>query len=121
MSLTPLGPGAEFDIIRRILKDAAPPGPEVALGSGDDCALIRAGDSRYLAVSVDLTVQQAHFLLDWGTPELVGGRAVRASVSDLAAMAAEPLGVLVALNVPAEAEPELAEQVGAGCLSACAN
>lgn len=119
MSSIPLGPGAEFDIIRRILEDAAPPGPEVALASGDDCALLRAEDFRYLAITVDLTVQDAHFLLDWGTPELVGGRAVRASVSDLAAMAAEPLGVLVALNVPAEAEPELAEQVGAGCLSAC--
>jgi thiamine-monophosphate kinase len=119
VSSTPLGPGAEFDIIRRILKDVAPPGPEVALASGDDCALLRAEDYRYLAVSVDLTVQDAHFLLGWGTPELVGGRAVRASVSDLAAMAAEPVGVLVALNVPADAEPGLAEQVGAGCSSAC--
>ena len=87
MSVTPLGPGAEFDIIRRILKDAAPPGPEVALASGDDCALLRAGD-RYLAVTVDLTVEEAHFLLDWGTPQLVGGRAVRAAISDLAAIAA---------------------------------
>jgi thiamine-monophosphate kinase len=119
VSSIPLGPGAEFDVIRRILKGAAPPGPEVALASGDDCALLRAEDYRYLAVSVDLTVQDAHFLLDWGTPELVGGRAVRASVSDLAAMAAEPVGVLVALNVPADAEPGLAEQVGAGCTSAC--
>lgn len=118
MSFTPLGPGAEFDIIRRILKDAAPPGPEVALASGDDCALLRAEDYRYLAVTVDLTVEGAHFLPDWGTPELVGGRAVRVAVSDLAAMAAEPLGVLVALNVPAQAEPGLAEQVGAGCVSA---
>ncbi|MGD2218025.1 MAG: thiamine-phosphate kinase [Gemmatimonadales bacterium] len=118
MTSVPLGPGAEFDIIRRILKDAAPPGPEVALAWGDDCALLRGEDYRYLAVTVDLTVENAHFLLDWGTPELVGGRAVRASVSDLAAMAAEPLGVLMALNVPAEAEPRLAERVGAGCLRA---
>jgi thiamine-monophosphate kinase len=117
LSITPLGPGAEFDIIRRILKDAAPPGPEVALASGDDCALLRAGD-RYLAVTVDLTVESAHFLLDWGTPELVGGRAVRAAISDLAAMAAEPIGVLVALNVPGAAEPELAEAVSAGCRNA---
>jgi thiamine-monophosphate kinase len=114
----PLGPGAEFDIIRRILEDAAPPGPDVALAWGDDCALLRAEDFRYLAITVDLTVEGAHFLPDWGTPELVGGRAVRAAVSDLAAMAAEPLGVLVALNVPSEAEPRLAEQVGAGCLTA---
>jgi len=118
MSSIPLGPGAEFDIIRRILKDAAPPGPEVALATGDDCALLRAEDYSYLAVTVDLTVEGAHFLPDWGTPELVGGRAVRVSVSDLAAVAAEPVGVLVALNVPGSGEPDLAERVGAGCLIA---
>jgi thiamine-monophosphate kinase len=117
VSFTPLGPGAEFDIIRRILKDAAPPGESVALASGDDCALVRAGDG-YLAVSVDLSVEGAHFLSDWGTPELVGGRAVRAAVSDLAAMAARPVGVLVSLNLPAESEPRIAEAVGVGCLAA---
>ncbi|UCC74544.1 MAG: thiamine-phosphate kinase [Gemmatimonadota bacterium] len=115
--MTPLGPGAEFDIIRRILKDAAPPGPEIALASGDDCALVRAGDS-YLALTVDLTVQDAHFLLDWGSAELVGGRAVRAALSDLAAMAAQPVGVLVALNLPAGSGSELAEQVAEGCRAA---
>ncbi|UCC84149.1 MAG: thiamine-phosphate kinase [Gemmatimonadota bacterium] len=120
MSSIPLGPGAEFDIIRRILEGAEPPGPEIAVASGDDCALLRAEDFRYLAVTVDLTVEGAHFLPDWGTPELVGGRAVRASVSDLAAMAAVPLGVLVALNVPGDSEARLAEQVGAGCLNAAA-
>ncbi len=114
MSFTRLGPGAEFDIIRRVLKDAAPPGDDVALAAGDDCALVRAGDA-FLAVTVDLTVEAAHFRSDWGTPEQVGGRAVRAALSDLAAMAARPLGVLVALGVPADAGAALAEQVGAGC------
>jgi thiamine-monophosphate kinase len=115
---TPLGPGSEFDIIRRILKDAASPGPQVALASGDDCALINKGDGGYLAVSVDLSVQDAHFVIEWGTPELIGERAVRAAHSDVAAMAAQPFGTLVSLNVPGKSGPSLAERVAIGCRAA---
>ena len=118
MSPTPLGPGSEFDIIRRVLKDAVPPGPQVALASGDDCALIHKGDGGYLAISVDLSVQDAHFIMEWGTPELIGERAVRAAHSDVAAMAAQPIGTLVSLNVPEESGPSLAERVAAGCRAA---
>lgn len=117
MSLTPLGPGAEFDVIRHILRDAAPPGPRVALAAGDDCALIHCGEG-YLALTVDLSVEGTHFISTWGTPELIGRRAVLAAVSDLAAMAARPLAVLVALNVPVDAGVALAERVGSGCRNA---
>ncbi|HSG82017.1 MAG TPA: thiamine-phosphate kinase [Gemmatimonadota bacterium] len=117
MTLPPLGPGAEFDIIRRVLKDALPPGAEVALGSGDDCALIRHGDG-FLALSVDLSVEKGHFIADWGTPELIGERAVRAAISDLAAMAARPFATLISLNTPRTAGPGLAERIARGCLAA---
>ena len=117
MSATPLGPGAEFDVIRRVLKGAVAPGSMVALGAGDDCALIKSGDG-YLAVTVDLFVEGVHFLDSWGTPELVGRRAVLAAISDLAAMAAQPLAVLVSLSVPGDWGPELAERVGVGCRDA---
>ena len=89
MSTTPLGPGPEFDVIRRVLQGAVAPGSMVALGAGDDCALIESGDG-YLAVTVDLFVEGVHFRESWGTPELVGRRAVLAAISDLAAMAAAP-------------------------------
>jgi len=117
VSLTPLGPGSEFDLIRRVLAGGAPADPQVALSAGDDCALIQAGEG-YLALTTDLSVEGAHFLPDWGTPELVGRRAVLAALSDLAAMAAEPFAVLVSLNVPAGAGPELVEQVGLACRNA---
>ncbi len=117
MSTTPLGPGSEFDVIRRVLQGAVAPGSMVALGAGDDCALMKAGDG-YLAVTVDLFVEGVHFLESWGTPEAVGRRAVLAAISDLAAMAAEPLAVLVSLAVPGDWGPELAEQIGVGCRDA---
>ena len=117
MTVTPLGPGAEFDVIRNVLKDAVAPGAMVALGAGDDCALLRSGDG-YYAVTVDLFVEGVHFRAAWGSPEEIGGRAVRAAISDLAAMAAEPVGVLVSLSLPAGESAELAAQIGHGCRAA---
>jgi thiamine-monophosphate kinase len=91
-----LGPGDEFDRIRNILRNL-PPHPEPKVGPGDDAAVLSDG----MVLSTDLTVEGVHFRLDWISPEEAGGRAVVAALSDLAAMAAEPIGVLVSLAVPA--------------------
>ena len=117
MSTTPLGPGSEFDVIRRVLQGAVAPGSMVSLGAGDDCALIESGDG-YLAVTVDLFVEGVHFEEAWGSHEEIGRRAVLAAISDLAAMAAEPLAVLVSLAVPGDWGSESAERVGVGCRDA---
>ncbi len=110
----PLGSGPEFDVIRRILENSAAPGAGVALGPGDDCALIQTGDG-YLAVSVDISVEGVHYLDAWGTPGMAGERAVRAALSDIAAMAAQPLAVLASISVPREDAAETAEALGSGC------
>ena len=61
MTPSPLGPGAEFDLIRRLTAgiDDAPPGVE--LGSGDDGAVLEGG----WVVSVDLAVEGVHFRREW--------------------------------------------------------
>jgi len=90
-----LGPGREFDDIRSFLK-GLPPAADVRVGPGDDGAVLADGT----VLSTDLSIEGIHFRLDWITPEEAGGRAVAAALSDLAAMAAEPLGVLVSIAVP---------------------
>jgi len=97
---TPLGPGAEFDRIRAL---AARWGAR-ARGLGDDCAFLEAGGER-IAVSVDLSVEGVHFTRRWLTAAEIGYRAAAAALSDLAAVAAEPLALLLAVGVPA-GEPE---------------
>ena len=97
---TPLGPGAEFDRIRAL---AARWGGR-ARGLGDDCAFIQAGGER-LAVSLDLSVEGVHFTREWLAADEIGYRAAAAALSDLAAVAAEPLALLLAIALPA-AEPE---------------
>lgn len=108
---TPLGPGREFDRIRRMAERWR----FVAKGLGDDCAFLESGGSR-LAVSIDLSVEDVHFRRAWLTPHEIGYRAAAAALSDLAAVAAEPLALLLALGAP-EREPEttlyaVAEGVG---------
>jgi thiamine-monophosphate kinase len=96
-----LGPGREFDRVRRILDRLGP----VAQGVGDDCAIVPDGPGRLL-VSVDLSIEGVHFRHDWLTLEEIGWRATAAALSDLAANGAATVGVLSSVGVPAVATDE---------------
>jgi thiamine-monophosphate kinase len=89
------GPGREFDRIRAIARALG----THARGLGDDCALLPAG-SGILALSTDASVENIHFRLEWLALEEVGWRAAAAALSDLAADAAQPEGMLIALVAP---------------------
>lgn len=88
-----LGPGGEFDLIRRFLAQGGALHPAVVLGPGDDAAVLEGG----WVLSTDLTVEDVHFRRGWIGAEEVGWRAAAAALSDLAAMAAEPVGILVSM------------------------
>jgi thiamine-monophosphate kinase len=93
-----LGPGKEFDRIRRIMSRIAKVLPEQEL-LGDDCALLPV-DGTTLALSIDVSLEDVHFRTDWLDFKEIGFRAAGAALSDLAAEGATPLGVLVSLGVP---------------------
>jgi len=116
---TPLGPGAEFDLIRAFLHSRGEAGrwlpPNVLVGPGDDCAVLRTAA---LAVSVDMSVEGVHFRREWLEPEEIGYRAAAAALSDLAAMAALPAGVLVAAAVPTRDAGDFMVRVMAGAREA---
>ncbi|HEX2165943.1 MAG TPA: thiamine-phosphate kinase [Longimicrobiales bacterium] len=122
MTQIPLGPGAEFDLIRRFYPDAGTAGavipvPDaVRVGSGDDCAVVR-GEG--IALSMDISVEGIHFLREWLQPEEIGYRAAAAALSDLAAVAATPIGVLASLAID-ESEFDLAPRIMEGVRAAAA-
>jgi thiamine-monophosphate kinase len=91
-----LGPGGEFDLIRRFLARGVGEPTGVRVGPGDDAAVLDGG----LVVSTDLSVEDVHFRRRWISDEEIGFRAAAAALSDLAAMAAEPLGVLISMAAP---------------------
>ncbi|WP_145144312.1 thiamine-phosphate kinase [Pseudomonas duriflava] len=104
----------EFELIRRYFAAArcARPGSGVALGLGDDCALLSLPASEQLAVSTDTLTAGVHFP---GVCDgfLLGQRALAVSASDLAAMGAEPLGFTLALTLP-EVKLDWLEQFAQG-------
>ena len=79
----PYGPGAEFELIRRLTKLGGELPAEVRIGPGDDAAVLEGG----WVVSTDLTVEDVHFRRSWITDQEVGYRAATAALSDMAAMA----------------------------------
>jgi thiamine-monophosphate kinase len=114
----PLGEGREFDAIRAMLEEWGPH----ATGVGDDAALLTVPAHERLVVSTDASVEGVHFRREWMSAEEIGGRAASAALSDLAAMAATPIGILLALVVPPDRDAELAELArGVGIVAARAS
>lgn len=96
----------EFELIRHYFAAAscAQAGEGVALGIGDDCALLQVPAGEQLAISTDTLVSGVHFP-ESPDPFLLAQRALAVSVSDLAAMGATPVGFTLALTLP-RAEPD---------------
>ena len=86
----------------------------VLLGPGDDAAVLRGG----FTVSTDLAVEGVHFRFDWISAREAGFRAGAAALSDLAAMGAAPLALLVSMAVPGDGDPAVALDVQRGVRSA---
>ena len=98
---SPLG---EFDLIQRFFKagaDAMRSNDEkvIALGIGDDCALLKPTAGEEIAITSDMLVEGRHFFMD-ANPELLGRKALAVNLSDLAAMGAKPIGFTLAIALP---------------------
>ena len=95
---SPLG---EFDLIQRFFKTGADQmrsnsDQTIALGIGDDCALLKPAPGEEIAITSDMLVEGRHFFAD-ANPELLGRKALAVNLSDLAAMGAKPLGFTLAI------------------------
>src|SRR5271169_5539789 len=92
--------GALLNRIRKaVLSDGDRRSGCVRLGIGDDAAILRPRRGRELVVSSDFLIEGVHFLSD-SPAKAIGYKALARSVSDLAAMGAEPLGFLLNLGLP---------------------
>ena len=102
MSANVLG---ERELIRRI--------SEILGGvENDDCAVIDAGE-RYLVATTDMLHRKTDFP-DIMNPWQMGWMAVAVNLSDIAAMGAEPLGVLIAAGLPPEADLYFIDELFSG-------
>ncbi|MDN5570232.1 MAG: thiamine-phosphate kinase [Propionibacteriaceae bacterium] len=106
----------EFGLIDAIT--AGLPGSDaLRLGPGDDAAVFTPdGD---VVVSTDAMIEDVHFKKVWSGPHDVGRKAVGSALADLEAMAARPVGVVVALSCPADTPADWVLEFGKGVREEC--
>ncbi|OBJ52842.1 thiamine-phosphate kinase [Mycobacterium sp. 1423905.2] len=88
----------EFAVIDRLVR-ARVLSDAVAVGPGDDAAVLVSSDGRTV-VSTDMLVQDRHFRLDWSTPHDVGRKAIAQNGADIAAMGARTTAFVVGVGAP---------------------
>ncbi len=86
------------------------------LGPGDDAAILRLGDRAECVVTTDMLNDGIDFRLGIDSPGRIAHKALGANLSDLAAMGARPLGVVVAVVLPRAGAGQLARQLLEGML-----
>jgi thiamine-monophosphate kinase len=84
-----------------------PASPHLRLGIGDDAAVLRWTAECDVVVTTDSVQDTVDFVLADVEPALVGRKALGVNLSDLAAMAAEPVAAVVSLVLPRSGVGEL--------------
>jgi thiamine-monophosphate kinase len=107
----------EFELIRRFFTRPAPASGSragVAIGIGDDAAVLDLPPGNQLVAAVDTILEGRHFYP--GTDaRSVGHRALAVNLSDVAAMGATPAWATLALSMP-RVDPVWLERFAAGLL-----
>ncbi len=95
----PISDIGEFGLIDRIAKsikvDAS-----VIKGIGDDAAVIRFTNNRYLLFTTDMLIEGVHFSLREATAYQIGWKALGVVTSDIAAMGGLPRYATISLGLP---------------------
>lgn len=106
---------SEFDFINRVRQqtltrhgrgggDSAsliPSSGSLIEGIGDDAAVFRQRAGRDTVITADLLVEDIDFRCTTTPPQLLGHKALAVSLSDIAAMGAQPRWALLSVGVPA--------------------
>ena len=105
---------SEFELIDS-LRSRAGVSARLLEGIGDDAA-VTASDG-FTVTSVDAVVDGIHFDRKWSGPESIAVKAVATALSDLAAMAARPGEVYIALGLPPDSDQGWIERLAASVVS----
>ncbi len=102
----------EFDLIEALRARTRVARGDVALGIGDDAALLEVPNGMQLVACTDTLVAGVHFVADTAPADL-GWKSLAVNLSDLAAMGAEPAWALLAMTLP-EADEAFVAGFGQG-------
>lgn len=116
MNVAELG---EFPLIQRLAKQVLSTGSSLLVGIGDDAAVYRLRQGGLVVATSDALVEDVHFRRSTTSWRDLGWKALAVSVSDIAAMGAEPRFALVSLGVGADEQVEFLEDLYAGIQELC--
>ncbi len=91
--------------------------PQVKLGIGDDAAVL-AADGSDTVITTDSLLDGTHFISSEVDPRRIGHKLVNVNLSDLAAMAADPVALFVSLCLPATGSEQIAAEIFEGICEA---
>ena len=77
-----------------------PDASSLSCGIGDDAAVIKQVTGRDTVITTDLLVEESDFRRDSTRPRLLGHKALAVSLSDIAAMGAQPRWALLSIGIP---------------------
>lgn len=98
----PIGELALIEQIRRTFSTGTSRCHAVALGIGDDCAILRPPPGHEILVTTDFSLENRHFRRDLHPSPSAGHRCLARGLSDLAAMGATPIAAFLSLALPAD-------------------
>src|SRR5438094_450519 len=100
----------------RWLCDRLPSHPRLLVEAGDDAAILQISAKANLVATTDMLMDGVDFKLGAHEPERVGRKALAVNLSDLAAMAAQPVAALVSVALPRNGGEALAKRLYEGML-----
>lgn len=109
-----LGAVGELGLISKLAAVLGPAGEGVAVGIGDDAAVLAPAPGSHLLASTDMLVEGVHFNLAWLSPRELGKRILAPNLSDIAAMGGRPRWALVTLALRPDLEVEFLEEMYRG-------
>lgn len=103
----------EFELIARLIPTLAT-NSAVVTGAGHDCATLDLGiPDKLVLLKTDAVVEGVHFTRDT-KPERIGRKALARCLSDVAAMAGEPIACVVTAGLPKDFDADVVVAIYAG-------
>lgn len=90
----------EFELIDKFFAHHANSRSDVILGISDDAAVVRPPIDHDVVMTIDSLIENVHFLKKFQTPFDLGFKSLAISLSDIAAMGADPAWAILSLTLP---------------------
>jgi thiamine-monophosphate kinase len=101
------------DALIRAFAEIYRAGAGVAIGIGDDGAVVTSDDP-HLVMTTDIATDGIHFNRDWSSPRDIGAKIAIANLADVFAMGATPRYLTVAMAIPGDEEVSYLLEIARG-------